>query len=191
MSQARDFKAEYQRRVARALSKGLSRSQARGHAKASEPPIRPPKARSPPDARLEDALRNLRSTGSQSAAAKEAGVSAERFRRFIREYDLAKREGRKWVHSDNRVREIPAVTTEGELTLKVAGFEAASLVGKHDAAVKAFLDTQDISLLDPFRGVSVKDTAGRRHFLETNPNALYRLAASGSEVFEQIYKIIS
>ena len=186
----RDYKAEYQRRVARALSNGLSRSQARGHAKANEAPLSS-KARSPPDERLEYGLRKLRSTGSLSAAAKEAHVSAERLRRVIRELNLAKREGRKWVHSDSRIRLIEAVTTEGVLPLKVAGFEAASLVGKHDAAVKAFLDTQDISLLDPFRGVSVKDTAGRRHFFETNPNALYRLAASGSEVFEQIYKIIS
>ncbi|MBY0612137.1 MAG: hypothetical protein K2P80_08125 [Beijerinckiaceae bacterium] len=129
--------------------------------------------------------------GSQSAAAKEAGVSTERFRRFIREHDLAKRQGRTWIYSDHRVRLMPAITTEGALLLKVAGFEAASLIGKHDAAVKAFLDTQDVSLLDPFKGVSVKDTAGRTHLLETRPNALYRLAASGSEVFEQIYKIVS
>ncbi len=99
MPRQRDFKAEYQRRIANALKRGLSRSQARGHAKAGEKPVRAKPVQS--DARLEDALKLLRQTGNQSLAAKEAGVSAERFRRFLRSNGLAERQGRQWRITDN------------------------------------------------------------------------------------------
>ena len=186
---SRNYKAEYQRRIARAAAKGLSRSQGRGHAKASEPPIRPPKARSPPDARLEEALRKLRAMGNQTVAAKGAGVSTERFRKFLHDEEVAKREGKGWIFTDIRPRRMTAITTRGSREITVAGFDRASLLGKHFAARGKFLSTNDIKLLAPFRGLSVKDTSGRIHFLETDPNALHRLAISGTETFEMVYRL--
>lgn len=186
----RDFKAEYSRRLARAYAKGLSRSQARGHARAGEPPIRAPPAK-PADPRLEEALKALRRIGSQSAAAKETGISPERLRKFLREEELAKREGRRWAFTDQRPRLMTAITTKGSREITVAGFDQASLIGKHNAAGGKFLETNDASLLAPFRGLSVKDTSGKTHFLETNPNALHRLASSGAETFEMVYRLKS
>lgn len=189
MARKRDFKAEYQRRIANALKRGLSRSQARGHAKAGEKPIRAKPVQS--DARLEDALKLLRQTGNQSRAAKDAGVSAERFRRFLRSNGLAERQGRQWRITDNRTRRMTVITSGDAVELTLRDFEQASLNGKHLAAVGAFLRTNDADLLAPFIGQAVIDAAGIAHPLETDPNTLFRLAAAGGEVFHAIYRLIT
>jgi hypothetical protein len=189
MARQRDFKAEYQRRVARAAAKGLSRSQARGHAKAGEAPIRTRK-RVKSDDRLEAALKALRRTGTQALAAKEAGVSPERLRRFLRENTLAERRGRTWRITDRRLRQMRVLTDGQSKMLTIGGFDQASVIGSHLAAVRRFIETNDIAELEPFQGRSVKDASGKSHPLETDPNSLYRLAAAGSEGFEQVYRLI-
>lgn len=187
MARTRDYKAEYQRRIASAQSRGLSRSQARGHARADEAPVRPKTVSS--DERLEAALKLLRMTGNQSRAAREAGVSAERFRRFVRSNALAQRRGRSWQITDNRPRRMTVITDEEAREITLRDFEQASLNGKHLAAVGEFLRTNDIDRLRPFEGRAVIDATGQSHPLETNPNALYRLAAAGDEVFHEIYRL--
>lgn len=189
MARKRDFKREYQIRLNRALMRGFSRSQARGHAKSGEKPIRAPPPHAEPDIRLEAALKQLRRSQSQSRAASEAGVSAERFRKFLRENELAKREGRTWIFTDQRPREMTAITINGSRVLKVAGFDQTSLIGRHEAAVKTFLQTNDAALLAPFKGQFVKDVKGRTHFFETRPNTIHRLANSEPEAFEMVYRL--
>lgn len=183
----RDFRAEYQRRIANAAKRGLSRSQARGHARAGEKPIREKLVKS--DERLEAALKLLRQTGNQGRAAKDAGVSAERFRRFLRGNSLAKRQGRQWHITDNRTRRM-TVISDGEVReLTLRDFEQASLNGRHLADVGTFLRTNNIDLLRPFEGQSVIDATGQAHPLETDPTTLYRLAHAGSEVFHEVYRL--
>lgn len=189
MLRQRNYKAEYQRRLERAFREGLSRSQARGHAKADERPIRAPPQNQERDLRLESALKTLRRQGNQSAAAKEAGISVERFRRFLKQEALATRQGRTWTFTDSRIREISVITTRGFKNLEVRGFDTASLVGRHNAAIGQFLNSNDTSLLQPFKGLSFKGSSGRTHILETNPNAIHRLANSGNEVFEMVYRL--
>ena len=188
MARQRDYKAEYERRIGNAVKRGLSRAQARGHARSGEAMARPEAAVS--DDRLEAALKALRTTGNQSRAAKEAGVSPERFRRFIRENSLAERRGRRWHLTDDRVRGMPVFSGGKSYNILLRGFDQASLNGKHLAAVRAFLQTNNVELLQPFVGQLIRDTKGHAHPLETNPNALYRLAAQGSEVFHEIYQLI-
>jgi hypothetical protein len=187
MRRDRDYQAEYRRRLERGGARGLTRSQARGHARAQEPGLKAKSGKT--DLRLERALRELRRTNNQVAAAKEAGVSPERFRRFLREQKLAERKGRVWEITDNRPRDMTAITTRGAIDLKLPGFYTASLVGQHNAAVKSFLDSNDIAHLRPFEGRTVRDVSGRTYVLETRPNVIRRLDASG-ETFEQIYRII-
>jgi hypothetical protein len=178
---------KYLSRIERGLARGLSRSQARGHARAHEANVNTKPVKS--DERLEKALRELRRTNNQAFAAKEAGVAPERFRRFLREQKLAQRKGRAWEITDRRPRDMTATTTRGAIDLKLPNFDTASLVGQHNAAVKAFMDTNDVSHLRPFEGRAVKDTSGRTYVLETRPNVIRRLDASG-ENFEQIYRIV-
>lgn len=186
---SRDYRAEYRRRVERALSRGLTRSQARGHAKAGEASLRKPRNVEHVRARLEAALRILRAKGSAQQAAAEAKVSPERFRRFLQEEAIANRHKRSWIITDNRVRTIKAITTNGDVELGVRGFDAASVAYRHRLAVKQFLETNDASLLLPFAHASVRDVNGKTHLLETQPNPLYRLAAMGGDGFEDVYRI--
>lgn len=188
MARSRDYKAEYQRRIARAAARGLSRSQARGHARSGEAAIRPKPIKS--DERLEAALKLLRQTGHQGRAAKEANVSPERLRRFLRENALAERRGRKWLFSDKRLRRMTVISDGQTQDLLLPGFDEASLNGQHLNAVRQFLGSNDVDLLLPFEGRSVTDAKGEAHPLETDPNALYRLAAAGSELFHEIYRLV-
>ena len=65
------------------------------------------------------------------------------------------------------------------------------MIGRHSSAVKTFRDTNELSVLAPFLGATVKDRHGKTHALETRLNALYRLDAAGGEGFEQIYRLIN
>ena len=86
MTRLRNYQAEYHGRLERGRARGLTRSQARGHARAQEASLNAKPIKS--DERLERALRELRRTNNQAFAAKEAGISPERFRRFLREQIL-------------------------------------------------------------------------------------------------------
>ena len=189
MVKKRDYKAEYRRRIANAEKRGLSRSQARGHARPGEKPIRPRQDK--PDPRLERALLYMWRKDTQKAAAKRAGVSVERLRRFLRKDKLAERKGGRWVFTDKRVREMVIYTDGQALMLKIAGLKAASRLAHYLSAVSAFISSNDIDYLEPYIGQSVRDAKGRKHVFETNPNTLYRLVHAGDEPFEQIYRLIN
>lgn len=187
MAAKRNYKAEYQRRIASAAKRGLSRSQARGHARADEAPVQSTSIVG--DKRLEDALKLLRRTGNQGRAAKEFGISAERFRRFLRANGLAERQGRKWTITDNRTRHMTVITDGEARQMDLRDFAQSSLNSQHLNAVQAFLRTNDIDLLRPFEGQSVIDAKATAHLLETDPNALYRLAHAGGEAFHEVYRL--
>ena len=187
MARARDFKAEYQRRIASAAKRGLSRSQGRGHARLGESLLRESQRNTE---RLEAAFRAMRQSGSQSAAAKAFNISSERLRRFVRENSLAQRSGRNWTFTDDRPREMQVISGGDIRMMKLGGFDQASLNGRHLAAVKSFLSTNDIELLREFDGQAVVDAKGKSHPLETDPNVLHRLAAQGDQVFHEIYRLV-
>jgi hypothetical protein len=44
---------------------------------------------------------------------------------------------------------------------------------------------------EAIEGVSVTDTRGRKHTPETRPNVLHRLAATGGEQYEQVYRLVT
>jgi hypothetical protein len=189
MAALRDYKAEYRCRIASAAERGLSRSQARGHARIGEAPART-RPQLTHDDRLEAALKELRRSRNQASAAKSVGVAPERFRRFLRENVAIEGRGRSLKISDDRRREM-FVISKGEIRQRtLRDFDQASLNGEFLNAVKAFLSSNDIELLAPFAGRAVIDARGKPHALETNPNILHRLAAAGSEVFTDIYRLV-
>lgn len=183
----RDYQAEYRRRIASAERRGLSRSQARGHARAGETSSRPDTASSD---KLEIALKSLRQGMSLTKAARAVSLAPESVRRFIREQGLAQREGRAWRVTDQRPRVVWMFTRGRERRVRVRGFEPSSEIAKHRAAVIRFRGTNSADELGPFVGRSVIDTQGRRHPFEVNQNALHRIAATGDDRYDQVYKII-
>lgn len=191
MARKRDYRSEYERRLANAKKRGLSRAQARGHARPGEASLRPKKTKD--TARLEAALRDMRRSGALTIAAKSHRIAPERLRRYIRELGLAKRDGRAWSFADNRLREMTTISGGDVYKIKIIGWDQSSLNGDYLAAVRAFLRLNDFDLLAPFVGRSVIDAKGRAHPFETRPNTLHRLAAaqSGNELFHQVYRLIS
>jgi hypothetical protein len=187
VAKTRDYRAEYSRRIERATARGLSRTQARGHARVGESSIRP--SAKPYDGRFEVALKQYREGRNQASVAKGLNIAPERLRRFLRENVQIEGRGRTRKIIDTRKREMLVLTEGRRRQLIVNGFEDSSLVGRHLVAVKNFIETNDISLLEPFVGRSVIDASGKEYVLETRPNVLHRLASDG-EHFPDIYRFV-
>jgi hypothetical protein len=188
----RDYKAEYRRRIERGLSKGQTRSQARGHPHSGEGHASRHASMPRYDRRLEEGLKGMRRGRSVKAAAKSAHVAPERLRNYAAQTGVVRKERRRWVvKDDRRPRELQIFTGGRALTIVVPGYAESELVGRYMAAVGEFLRTNDASNLRPFVGEQVTDVNGRPYLLETRPNILYRLHASGIEPFEQVYRIVS
>ena len=188
---ARDYAAEYRRRIARALAQGLSRSQARGHPRTSEILVsvkRQPKPIS--DKKLHRALIVLRQDGRLREAAKAINASPEHLRNYAKSRGAIEKKGRRWVVNPKLPRRMLIYSRQKPVRIIVADQESASLVGRYMSAVGKFLGEPDIELLRPFIGESVADILRKKYPFETNPNWLYRLSSAGGESFESVYRIV-
>jgi hypothetical protein len=187
---SRDYKAEYAKRISRGLGQGLSRSQARGHPKPREAPKRvsakPPKF----DRRLEEGFRALKSGQNLTQSAKSVHVSPERLRRYIAEAGIAHRQGRRWIIGPDTRPRIMRMFSDGEIIVVTVNPAEATNIGKYLSAVGHFLNSNDPEFLTFFERESVIDITGKAHPFETDPNALYRLDATGGGSFEDIYRIV-
>jgi hypothetical protein len=193
MPRARDYKAEYERRIARALAKGLSRSQGRGHPKPTEATIRPTKTLAEfGEALLQRGLSVLRQEKSLGKAAKAAHISPERLKHAALQRGAIEKRGRRWIVNPRLPRRMLLYSSghPRPLVVTVGDFDTASLIGRYMAAVNTFLRSNDRNLLTPFVGQPVRDVNGTRHLFETNRNTLYRIASAGGETFEQVYRIV-
>jgi hypothetical protein len=76
------------------------------------------------------------------------------------------------------------------LIVTTRSIKSASLIGRYMSAVRQFRRTGKPSYLAEFAKSSIKDTTGKIHPFEVNPNVLYQLASIGGEQFEDIYRII-
>ena len=148
---------------------------------------RPSKA----DRQLELAVRELNRGHSLTATARTLGVSTRTLQQQLKRQHLITRKGKRWVAKDNRLRRVTVMSGGRTHELIVRGYKHAHLVGKHHHAVGQFVRTNDIHLLKPFEGQAVKAANGRRYILETDPNALHRIAALDSPPFHEVYDIVS
>jgi hypothetical protein len=185
----RTYKAQKRRRVARGPTRALSRRQAHRHVKARKNPtnVHPPVS----DDRIEAAVLEINRGRSLTATARAMGLSFSRLRQNLKQRRLIKRKSGRWVSNDNRLRRVQIITRGRQLALIVRGFVSASLAGAHFDAAGRFVRTNDISLLMPFEGKSIPAASGRRYPLETDPNALHRVAAIDQPAFHEIYRITS
>ena len=191
MPRQRDYKAEYQRRIASAAKRGLSRSQARGHARHGEAPIRPKPIKI--DRTLEDAIKAIRAGATMSAAAKRFHVGRERLATYAKKQAGASRQGRRWTFSDMRERRVPVIVA-GErypVTIRVEGHRPAELAGQHYAEASAAIESPE--LFPPFiakwQGQTIVDTRRRKYVFATDPNQIFR-AIGGEEIdWSRIYHL--
>ncbi len=181
----RDYRKEYQDRIACGLSSGKSRSQARGHTRASdlEAALQPVEKGSP----LEKALKMMKQGSTQKQAAKAVGVSTETLRRFQKQNTSSRREGRRWIIVD--IRPVTMVmATRGKMRDVTVSHDAGSDIGRHWVAINKFLETNDPSHLEAFLGLGLRDNQGRFHPFETRPNVLRKLDSVGELSFVDIYR---
>ena len=140
---------------------------------------------------LEAGLRAIKSGQSLSEAARSVHVAPERLRRYLAASGIAEKRGGRWTVGprDTRIRQMLLYSQGIAIIASVTPAEA-DIIGRYMAAVGRFLESNDPAYLAPFAGEVITDTAGRHHPLETDPNALYRLEASGGETFEDVYRIV-
>lgn len=183
----RNGKTEHKRRRGRGVARGLQRPTPRAPAAVRQARGRPLIE----GRRIEDAILEMNRGRSMTAAARALHVSRHRLRDALVRRHLGKRRGRRWVVKDDRLRRVPVMTRGHVEKVTVRGYEPARLVGEHHQAAREFVSTNDVVLLQPFEGRTVQAANGRRYVLETDPNALHRIAAMDSPPFHEIYEITS
>lgn len=173
-----------QRKFARSVARPRKAAKAR-HKSLSK------KQRPKTDRRLETAVREMNRGHSLAATARSLGVSSKTLQQQLKRQHLITHKGKRWVVKDSRLRRVTVMSGGRIRVLIVRGYKHAHLVGKHHHAVGEFVRTNDIQLLKPFIGQAVQGANGRRYVLETEPNALHRIAAMDSPPFHEIYEIVS
>ncbi len=124
---------------------------------------------------------------SQKEAAKAAGVSPERLRRYVQQNTTTERKGGRWFIKDARPVTV-LMATRGKLQDVTATRDAASDIGRHWVAVNKFLESNDPSHLAPFVGLGLRDTRGKLWPFETRANVLRKLDSAGELSFVDIYR---
>lgn len=187
----RNHRREYQRRVQRALQRGLSRSQARGHPRAGETNVAKRAISQLEDTRLQQGLRALNEGQSMTGAAKSAGLSTERLRKFVSDNKLARKRGQRWELIGRKVhRQWRIYSQHQQHLIVVSDPETNSVIGRYLNAVRKLRFQGNARALRRFRHVSVRDVNGTKYPLETNPNTLFELFTRHRETPEEFYRFI-
>jgi hypothetical protein len=121
-------------------------------------------------------------------AAKEYGLKPKIVSSLGRPALIKKKNGRYVAKkTDQLLRVVNALTTEGRKEIATRDSRQASLVGGHWAAVQKYLQTGDGSALLRFKGKRVTDARGKRYLLLTDPQEIERLGSAGVLRFESMY----
>ena len=190
---ARDTRAEYQRRIAKAEAEGRSRAEGRGHGRSGIPRSgasqvlglseREREARS----RIHEALSIARQNPNRSLswATRRAGTTVDAVARHSPTAIERQPSGRYRVKAADRDVRIMPVISGGIVYPRVAirGSRQASLVGEHLSAIATYLGTGEGEPLRRLEGKSVMGTLpdGRsyRFELDTSLDEIAELAFTG------------
>jgi hypothetical protein len=137
------------------------------------------------------AVREMNRGRSLTDAARSIGFPPKTMQEQLRRRGLLKRKGKRWVFKDDRPRKVVITTGGRSRTLTVRGYEEASIASAYQLAAKKFLSTNQLKFLQSFKGRALEAANGRRYPLETDPNAVHRVAAMDSPPFHEIYEITS
>lgn len=195
-STKRRRKSQRTERHRKTIHKGTGRERARKQPinRAYKRPKSGIRSQKPPaapidDHRLQVALRLLQKGKSVTDVAREIGVPREQLKKRLDDSPFIIKRGRRWVVKHDAPRQFLIYTDGRELLITVDDEDEASNLGKYLDAVKKFLSTNDPDSLAPFAGENTTDIAGHTYALETDPNELYRLTLTGTETFEDVYRI--
>lgn len=137
-----------------------------------------------------DALARMRRQGmSLTDAARAAGTTRQNVTRHVG--TAIKRDTRERyiaTRSDLFYRRMIMETDSGSRIVEPATSRAASLIGKHYAAMRHFLVTGDSSRIDQFRGAYITTRDGEQHNFLTNLDEIERLGRAGEFSFESLYE---
>ena len=181
---ARDYAAEYRRRIDKALAAGKSRSAGRGHPTIADIPAVP--APYDRDSALEKALTRIKHGETQKSAAKAEGISVEKLRTHQKLNTTSVRQGRRWIISDRRPISM-WLGTRGTIKAIIVPADEGSAISSYWSHVNKFLDTNKLEHLAPFVGKGARDIEGRLHPFEVRPNVLRKLDSAGELDFLEIY----
>jgi len=205
-----DWKAQskdtpYRRRIERlhVLHPKSSLSQLRSHPKGREKPLSKMKPKPlsklnwdflfPKQKRIRvkssKVLRLMRREGySLTKASREVGISPNTVKRHT---GALKRDAHRWrAKKYDSLTRVMNINENGRSHwVEIKDSRHASLIGRYQNAVKKFLESDDESILKPFRDRKVKDINGNWHTLETDPDNLYDIhERRADEEFYTIYK---
>ena len=84
--------------------------------------------------------------------------------------------GKPVVKRWDRITRVMRINTDRkEKSVEIKDSRTASVVGRYHNAVKQFLNSGDKTKLTKFRNKKIKDSNGRLHRLETNPNEIIKI----------------
>ena len=125
---------------------------------------------------------------SLQKAARDIGINQKTVVKMAGSALRKRANGKYTVNKNERVlRVLVMPTPEGLKEIAVRGFEAASEIGKYDAAVQKYLRTGDDSKLKRFRRMKLKDASGNRIPFLTDTEELKRQGLAGQFSFESLY----
>jgi hypothetical protein len=180
----------YARRKRRGTAKGLSLAQLRGHPTPKESYASKRKLSAVDEHKLQLAVKEMFGGKSLTASARSVDMSPETFKRILRTRRIVKKRKGRWFVQRNVPRQMLLYSDGTAIQFVSADQKAISAAGTFMHAVRMYLNSNKPAELKPFVGKSVKDIFGKKHRFETDPNTLNRLASTGSESFEDIYRYI-
>ncbi len=189
----------YIKRVTRlhSLYPKASLNQLRGHARISIEPqplykrswkVLSPKEQLARERALEVLSEARRSSRSLSRLSREHDISAKAVLKAT--HGFKKVNGRWKANKTDSISRIMAINEDGkEVYIEVTNSRYASIIGRYQSAVKEYLNTGKTEVLADFEGMKVKDSSGKWHTLETNPDAIKEINARREEPeFYDIYQ---